>query len=88
LSSNVYQKAAAVLLTGDKYSIYQKMQQGGERSDKCYELMQFYRGTGDNRRLKVYQQPCKTTPQFSGEAEVFNDGDSIKVHVERVIKNK
>ena len=78
------QVAEEVVLKGDDIIITQKMTQGGDRYNKNFAQLVFYTDSG-NERLKIYQQPVKTAWQYPSDVETFNEGDIIKVHVERNI---
>lgn len=88
-SLNTYQTGSSVKLWGKDITIRQTMTQKGARTGRDnYLFFIFYRGSDTNEldRLKVYQMPVKTVYQFKDNAETFNDGDVIEVHVKREIE--
>lgn len=88
-SINTYQTGSTVELWGKDITIRQTMtQKGGRTGRDNYLFFIFYRGSDGNEldRLKVYQMPVKTVYQFKDDAETFNDGDVIEVHVRREIE--
>lgn len=50
----------------------------------CYVMFAWYQEP-NNPRVKIYQMPVKTSAQFGGSADIFNDGDEICVKIERDI---
>lgn len=88
-SIDTYQTGSTITLWGKDITIEQTMTQTGSRAGRDnYLFFIFYRGSDTNEldRLKVYQMPVKTVYQFKEDAETFNDGDEINVHIVRKIE--